>query len=409
MVFIVGARRSGTNWLFQLLTLHPDVLGIEAETYLFALGIAPLAERIHHGSPASHQTGAVYMERESFQRALRAFTDEIYGGLASRLNPAAGRIVDRSPGHATHLDLIGTVYPDSWTIHIIRDGRDVARSLLEQPWGPESMTEAATDWATAIRQARAQAPPRYREVRHEDLMRDPVGGLVELFEWLQLPVDDALVNKIAQQADVPVNASRPAVGIEPRQWQTKLSASDLSDFDAAAGDLLRELGYPASPMQRATRRATLATAGGRLRATARPTRRRESSETTQAPPRYWNAAAAGDRIIELVDSPQPDAITDMLAPDAAVTLITDGATRTARGSAAADLLSGELRASAPLRHQQVRADVHVYDNGLTFVFTHRDADGTRTDSVMVTKLRRRVAEPQIVNLTYYRFSSTSDR
>jgi hypothetical protein len=207
LVFLVGAQRSGTNWLQRLLATHPDVVTLPGETQLFAIGIDLLAERVQHGVLGSPSTASVYMDRTAFVAAARAFCDTAFGGVADAVAPNARRVVERSPNHVEHLDTIGAVYPDAWILHIVRDGRDVARSLVSQPWGPRSVAEAATLWARSIRSARAAAPqlPRYLEVRYEDLLEDPVTRLAEVFRFLDLDADTTRVNEVLAEAGVGYN------------------------------------------------------------------------------------------------------------------------------------------------------------------------------------------------------------
>lgn len=404
MIFLVGSQRSGTNWLFQLLTLHPSVVGIEAETYLFALGFAPLLERFHHGSPASHQTGTIYMERSALTRAVRAFTDEVYLGVASRLDPAADRIVDRSPGHALHLDLIDEVYPDSWTVHIIRDGRDVARSLVGQVWGPASMREAADVWATAVTRARLHQPRRYKEVRYEELIHDPVTQMTQLFEWLGLTVTDDLLDAIRREATVPVNKN-PGDVVGEGKWRGGLSADQAAEFDAVAGPLLRELGYPELPRPTAPGRSTLRKAAQRAYTSAHgalPRRHIKSEPGSPQLSKYMTFAKTGDRIIEVLESDQPHRIADMVSSDALITIKDRAGQRAGRGSSGAELLAEQWRATADERHRQLRADVHIHDDALTVVLTHQATDGVETHSMVVTQLRMSGSDATISKLTYYR-------
>src|SRR3954465_6216802 len=127
MVFLVGAQRSGTNWLQRMLGTHPDVVTLPSETQLFTVGIDVLAERVQHGVVGSTSTATVFMSRDAFLDAARDFCDAAFGGVADRLDPAARRVLERSPNHVERLELIGAVYPDAWIVHIVRDGRDVTR------------------------------------------------------------------------------------------------------------------------------------------------------------------------------------------------------------------------------------------------------------------------------------------
>jgi hypothetical protein len=194
------------------------------------------------GSPS---TASVYMDRSEFVVAARSFCDAAFGGVADRLAPGARRIVERSPNHVEHLDLIGAVYPDSWIVHIIRDGRDVARSLVSQPWGPRSVAEAASLWARSIRSARAAAQhlTRYREVRYEELLKNPGSGLAEVFRFLDLDADTGTVNGVLAEAGVAYNTDQRRPEIGDGKWRSEWSSRDLASFERVAGDVRSALGY----------------------------------------------------------------------------------------------------------------------------------------------------------------------
>src|SRR4051794_36808100 len=174
MVFVVGAQRSGTNWLMRMIGTHPRVVSLPSETHLFTARVDALAGRVQHGAIGSTATSYVYMDRDVHLDALRSFYDAAFGAVAAHLDPNALRIVERSPTHVEQLDHIAEVYPDSWVVHIIRDGRDVARSLVSQPWGPTSIGSAAELWVRAVQAGWSGAPSlrRYREVRYEELLAD---------------------------------------------------------------------------------------------------------------------------------------------------------------------------------------------------------------------------------------------
>ena len=204
MIFNVGSRRSGTFWLQRIVTAHPGVSAVGSETHLFSHGIAPLAERFHHAALGSAQVGSTFIERDALLDALRDFCDAVF---APMIEPGRARLAERTPLHALHTGLIGDIYPDGRIVHIIRDGRDVVRSLLAQQWGPENVAEGAREWRAAIETARAGAgdSARYLEVRYEDLHADPATRISGLYHWLGLPVDDAILEHALAEAKVERN------------------------------------------------------------------------------------------------------------------------------------------------------------------------------------------------------------
>jgi hypothetical protein len=147
-------------------------------------------------------------------------------------------------------------YPDAVAVHVVRDGRDVVSSLLERGWfraartgfddaghaygaqprfwvEPERRHEfahvsearrAAWAWRRYVSAARADA---HVEVRYESL-RESAGPLAEALGVEEHLVADAL------------GGFRPAsIG----RWRSDLSAGQLADVEAEAGNLLADLGY----------------------------------------------------------------------------------------------------------------------------------------------------------------------
>lgn len=244
-MFLVGARRSGTNWLQRIICAHPDAIAIPSETHLFSHGLAPLADRFQHGSVASPKTAKVYLPQDAMRDMLRDVADRVFLGVATRLDPGAKLIVERTPWHAYHLDLIGDVYPDAAVIHLVRDGRDVARSLVSQEWGPTTMAEAAEEWRSAVEAARAAGArlERYREVRYEAILVDPQANIGDLYRWLSLDDSAKAIAQGLLEAGVHFNTDARNSSVISGKWRSGVSAHDLRAFERVGGRLSDELGY----------------------------------------------------------------------------------------------------------------------------------------------------------------------
>jgi hypothetical protein len=242
MIFNVGSRRSGTFWLQRIVTAHPAVSAVPSETHLFSHGIAPLRERFHHAALDTAQVGSTYIERDVLLDALREFCDTVFNPM---LEPGTERLAERTPLHALHTGLIRDIYPDSRIVHIIRDGRDVVRSLLTHKWGPQNVAKGAEEWRAAIERARdgAGSSERYLEVRYEDLRAEPQTRISGLYRWLGLPVDDAILERALAEARVERNLDPNGTPAGSGKWRTAFTPEDLAVFEEVAGDLLYELGY----------------------------------------------------------------------------------------------------------------------------------------------------------------------
>src|SRR2546430_2928195 len=111
LIFAVGCRRSGTNWLQRILTARPDAAPMPTETHLFSHAVAPLQERFQHTTPDLRKTAVTYMSRDAFLDAVRDFADRVFLENLDLIAPDARYLVERTPWHVYHLDLIANVYP----------------------------------------------------------------------------------------------------------------------------------------------------------------------------------------------------------------------------------------------------------------------------------------------------------
>lgn len=398
LVFLVGAQRSGTNWLQRMLATHPDVVSLPGETQLFTVGIATLAASVQHGTVGSTSTAAVYMDREEFLAATRAFCDAALAGVADRLHPTAARVLERSPNHVEHLDLIGAVYPDAWIVHIVRDGRDVARSLVSQPWGPRTVGAAAELWASSVRAARAAASQlqRYQEVRYEALLADPRGELTRVLQFLGVDSSPPTIDAALLEAGVAYNtdARRPEIG--DGKWRGDWTSRDVAAFSRAAGDVLVALGY--DPDLRTTSRRV-----PRLHPAPRfPTRRRDGAAASPSPRPYLPLEVRQRRVDALcaaLASGDITAAVACLSERARVRVVTDTDDRQSRAEEGRTLLATAAAAPGTTWGSQRRGDVHVAEPVFTVVLDHETA-GDTTQRVVVVNFG---ADDYIDGVTVYRF------
>ena len=246
VIFLVGARRSGTNWLERILTAHPAVVAVPTETYLFSHGVQPFTEQFQHSNPGAKIMGRTFVTRDALVDGLRDLVDRVLFETLEREDPQARYIVERTPWHASHLPLIAEVYPDAWVINIVRDGRDVARSLVSMPWGPETLEEAAEEWRKSVQDARegaAAVGDRYVEVIYETLLGDPRAQITALFAKLGLELSDVLWQTILTEAGSEFNVDPASPRLAAEKWRNELSPAQIRAIERVAGKQLRELGY----------------------------------------------------------------------------------------------------------------------------------------------------------------------
>lgn len=178
MVFLVGSPRSGTTWLQSLLASNPKVRS-GVESYVFSWYLAPLVKRWKKEMKA-------LSDRDERLGLKSYFTErEFVSLLLDYLKPMVGELkegeifLEKTPDHAFCMKEINYLLPKAKFIHIVRDGREVASSLLgvSKTWGPNwapsSPREAAKLWADHVKAVRRDSnlipKDQFYEVRYEAL------------------------------------------------------------------------------------------------------------------------------------------------------------------------------------------------------------------------------------------------
>jgi Sulfotransferase family len=373
VVFVVGCRRSGTNWLQRILTAHPHVVGMPSEGYLFSGALSKVAERFQHGNPGSPKTGKMFMSREGMLDAMRDFADRVFSENLERLGSDARYLVERTPWHVYDLELIGEVYPDARVIHIIRDGRDVARSLVSQAWGPQRLEDAAEEWrssVTAGRDAGQALGQRYLEVRYEALLDSPERGIQRLYDWLGLDTDDGVLARALAEARSEFNVDPRAPVVASGKWRDAFSASEMNAFERVAGELLAELGYQRGDVPRRQQLEGLVRRAGSPRRLAQHARRRLERGAAQ---NGGSGYRVFEQFVDHIGADRLEAAVAMLAPQAHVRVLAGGIAREARGEAAKELLRDHLASSSGI--EVISGNVHPGGHTSTSVTTNELPDG----------------------------------
>jgi hypothetical protein len=407
VLFIVGARRSGTNWLFRMVNSHPQVIGIPPETHLFAEGLRPLSERFHHGAISSPRTGSLYMRRDSMLGSFRVLVDAALAEFADAYAPGQDfqYLMERSPSNARHMDLLRDVYPDATVIHIIRDPRDVASSLVRQSWGPSDFVTAVEEWRDSVVTARAHAPERYLEVRYEELMHDPVNGVLRLLRWLRLDAPESVQQNLAEAAHASFNVdpSNPVVRIG--KWNDAVTDQQRRVLALHAGDLMQELGYwesgPTGHRRLSVFRRTTAALrelpGKGRRALHLPRHRWWARPHAEG---YEYLLEIANRAIAALEAGDGPSLHLLLQPDARIRWGVGAVRRPTLAEVGVnDLLARHPKLSD--RWRQTRGDVHVHPEGFTAVLTYsRQGD----DLAWVTLIARTAPALTrgISSVVYYR-------
>lgn len=262
-VFILGSSRSGTTWLQSLLNEYPHIY-TKPELKLFSHYLRPWfdAWQFDENGPTPHGLPSAW-SREQFDNYVKDFLRQVYKHVVPEPKPHT-IILSKIP-QANEIGIIEYLIPKPKYIHVIRDGRDVAASLLEashswgKRWSPGTIDGAAKWWRNGLNAARMakqyEAEGRYLEIRYEDLKSDGHRTLSRVRDFLGF--DPALydVNHVLERNHIEkmrkndhfldttalpegfIRTGRSGKGSE--SW----SAKQKYAFHRVAGFLLCELSY----------------------------------------------------------------------------------------------------------------------------------------------------------------------
>ena len=116
VVFIIGAPRSGTTVLQNILNCHSNIVAWYEPYYLWRKYFKDRGDEIWSANDLSEKASSKI--RQEFQRYANKARKPI--------------VLDKSPGHVFNLKIIQAIFPKAKWVHIIRDGRDVTLSINKE-------------------------------------------------------------------------------------------------------------------------------------------------------------------------------------------------------------------------------------------------------------------------------------
>jgi hypothetical protein len=311
--FVVGQAKSGTSWLMKILDAHPEIL-CRGEGRLFGKDF--IQKDFERGQQGKIQPSSLYRALHEaeyleawIERSVWTRGDDVEGHLANltrlatdyfltqRLARSGKKIVgDKTPLLTdTVLEEIAEIYPDARVIHVIRDGRDAAVSLVHHRWNhskdqggiyelkpeelarrrayrenperligsgggifPEgTLANLAAGWKArvgkAMQDGRTLLGANYAEVRYEDLLERAHEEVARLLGFLGADAGAEVVRECVEAASFENLSGGRERGEEDSSsffrkgiagdWRNVFTERDRQIFKEAAGDLLVELGY----------------------------------------------------------------------------------------------------------------------------------------------------------------------
>ncbi|MCK4622646.1 MAG: sulfotransferase [Desulfuromonadales bacterium] len=272
-IFIVGAPRSGTTLLQYMLRSHSKLSFPTGESHF----IVPLFRKAESFGDLSQKNNIRRVLDEMYRRNADFLLTDLHGmrfeaetladelhskgcdtipkiiaGLFEKNARGEGkkRWGDKTPYYVLHLPTILEMFPNAQIIHLIRDGRDCALSLLGRrfDFNVYNFYYAAAYWKHYVdigqKSGRQLDSGTYMGVRYEDLLTVPVVTMKKICGFLEENYSETVVNfnKSTEPGKTPL-LQKPVQKQNAGKWKKIMRPDQIKIFESAAKDTLIRNGY----------------------------------------------------------------------------------------------------------------------------------------------------------------------
>ena len=264
-VFIGGCGRSGTTLLGSVLGAHSDCLCVPESPFK-----TDILRFFDPATTDSRRLLAAILETRRFKlwgldsaalarslgETIQSYPQGLmwlvakYGESVGKQSPRVW--IDHTPANVRSAVTLSELFPQAKFIHIVRDGRGVAASILPLDWGPNTIDGAAEWWTESVAYGLAAeswgGSQRIVRVRYEDLVLNFEATVKSLCTFLDLDYQSSMLMADGFKVSGYTTNQHSLVGTVPQPsrvnaWERSLTSRQIEIFEAITGELLRYLGY----------------------------------------------------------------------------------------------------------------------------------------------------------------------
>jgi hypothetical protein len=158
--------------------------------------------------------------------------------------------VDHTPENFEFYNLYSTELSDVKYIHIYRDGRAVASSLMSLEWGPNTPEAAAKFWLEKLSYPfaiQSMSKSSVLAVSYEELVLNTNKEIDRIIQYCGISSSkydrDACIFMPGFTLDQHQLVGKDVSADRIRSWESKLDQQDISIFECYSGGMLELLGY----------------------------------------------------------------------------------------------------------------------------------------------------------------------
>lgn len=271
-IFIVGSPRSGTTLLQYMLRAHPRICLPTGESHFFiplyrnrdAYGPMTSIASIRHLLVDLHRNHGHFLDEDlhGIKFDPDALSVEFHEGGVNSVSgvlaavfdknaKAEGKVRwgDKTPYYALHLPTLLEMFPDAQIIHLVRDGRGVAWSLMDRKhdFKVYNAFHAGKYWQQYVERARKSGQTlgaqTYLETRYEDLLENPEMELQKICVFLGETYSPDLLEYQKPPETTHTLLHKPLQKDNSDKWRRRMTLQQIRIFESAAGETLKAFGY----------------------------------------------------------------------------------------------------------------------------------------------------------------------
>lgn len=241
-IFIVGAPRSGTTLIQNIMANHPEISAVDAENAFF-----------DYHNIFQRKYAELNMKEKNIMlskaKDLVAFFDQYAEYIK---NKKGGKyFLEKTPQNVNKLDYILKHFPSSKIINVYRDGRDCYRSARKHPNIPQakSCSKYAKYWKKCIQNRVKNDVTNIIDIHYESFVSTPEEYLKDITNHLEIKYMDTLLSpSLYSKSEKATHAhfSKLNETINTKsigKWKDELTESEKETFIKIAGKELKKLNY----------------------------------------------------------------------------------------------------------------------------------------------------------------------
>lgn len=281
LYFLIGADRSGTTLLSNLLNNHSKIIATPEQGFLLSYIHSFAGKKELSDHDLDKIIDNLWIRKSEFSRVWRLNEDSlketllngersfenVFKQILRHYDPekkGVSVLVDKNPFYSAEIKLLRKTFPNAKFIGLVRDCRDRFTSQklnASKIFSLGLMSWFKWNWYNqSILDLREKCPDQIHLLKYEDLVSAPEGTLEDLLNFLQLSYEPEMINRQMRaikidelsKTDKSFNtlhehSGNPISSDKVGYWKNNLSEIELKRITLVNGKIAKFLGYSDFP------------------------------------------------------------------------------------------------------------------------------------------------------------------